>query len=136
VRFLLRDADKDVDAEEIEALMEKTSVDAKKKVPKGKEQAKLTSRQMLLKLLLHDFVRDTKPGALIPPLSAKSATLVCARGGRSSGESAAWSARACSTRRRADVSGSLLTCVCACVACAAEDMGRIIEEGCGVVLTR
>lgn len=78
VRFLLRDADKDVDAEEIEKLMEKTSADAKKKAPKGKEQAKLTSRQMLLKLLLHDFVRDTKP----------------------------------------------------------EEMGRIIEEGCGVVLTR
>ena len=49
-------------AEEIEKLMEKTSVDAKKKPVKGKEVAKLTARQMLLKLLLHDFVRDTKPG--------------------------------------------------------------------------
>mmetsp|Transcript_103480 Transcript_103480/g.166833 ORF Transcript_103480/g.166833 Transcript_103480/m.166833 type:complete len:289 (+) Transcript_103480:918-1784(+) len=78
VRLLLRDADKDVDADEIEALMQITSVDAKKKVPKGKEVAKLTARQMLLKLLLADFVRDTKP----------------------------------------------------------EDMGRIIEEACGVILTR
>lgn len=78
VRFLLRDADKDISEEDIEALMQKTSVDVKKAVPKGKEVAKLTSRQMLLKLLLHDFVRDTKP----------------------------------------------------------EEMGRIIEEGCGVVLTR
>ena len=41
--------------------MQKTSVDTKKKVPKGKEAAKLTARQMLLKLLLHDFVKDTKP---------------------------------------------------------------------------
>ncbi len=77
VRFLLRDADKDVDAEEIEKLMEKTSADAKKKAPKGKEQAKLTSRQMLLKLLLHDFVRDTKPGAS-PPFQHKRAIL-CVR---------------------------------------------------------
>jgi hypothetical protein len=47
-------------------------------VPKGKEAARLTSRQTLLKLMLYDFVRDTKP----------------------------------------------------------EDMGRIIEEGCGLVLNR
>lgn len=78
VRFLLRDADTDIAVEDIEVLMQKTSVDTAKKPQKGKEQAKLTARQMLLKLLLHDFVRDTKP----------------------------------------------------------EDMGRIIEEGCGVILTR
>jgi len=78
VRLLLRDADNDVDVEEMEALMLKTSADDKKKAAKGKEVAKLTARQMLLKLLLHDFVRDTKP----------------------------------------------------------EEMGRIIEEGCGVILTR
>lgn len=78
VRFLLRDADKDVEVEDVEALMQKTSVDTKKKVPKGKEAAKLTARQMLLKLLLHDFVKDTKP----------------------------------------------------------ELIGQIVEEGCGVVLTR
>eukprot|EP00802_Teleaulax_amphioxeia_P006972 Tamp_06978.p2 GENE.Tamp_06978~~Tamp_06978.p2 ORF type:complete len:398 (+),score=145.30 Tamp_06978:469-1662(+) len=79
VRFLLRDADKDIAVEDIEALMQKTSVDDKKKPAKGKDSKQpLTSRQMLLKLLLHDFVRDTKP----------------------------------------------------------EDMGRIIEEGCGVILTR
>ena len=51
----------DVAVEDVEALMQKTSVDTKKKVPKGKEAAKLTARQMLLKLLLHDFVKDTKP---------------------------------------------------------------------------
>ena len=81
VRFLLRDADKDIAVEDIDILMQKTTVDKAKAGagPKGKDaKAPLTSRQMLLKLLLHDFVRDTKP----------------------------------------------------------EEMGRIIEEGCGVILTR
>jgi hypothetical protein len=55
IRSLLRDADKDIQPEEIAKEMGVEKV----KAVKGKELAKLTSRQELLKLLLHDIVKDT-----------------------------------------------------------------------------
>jgi hypothetical protein len=59
IRSLLRDADKDISPEDIAKEVAKEAKEEKAKPAKGKELAKLTSRQELLKLLLHDLVKDT-----------------------------------------------------------------------------
>ena len=59
IRSLLRDADKDISPEDIAREIAKEAKEEKAKPAKGKELAKLTSRQELLKLLLHDLVKDT-----------------------------------------------------------------------------
>ena len=59
IRSLLRDADKDISPEDIAKEVAKEGKEEKAKPQKGKELAKLTSRQELLKLLLHDLVKDT-----------------------------------------------------------------------------
>jgi hypothetical protein len=83
VRSLMREADSSLTAEEIADIFAKESgkdaAAAKKPLKRGeKEKAKLTARQELIKLILQDFIQDTKP----------------------------------------------------------ETVGRVIEEGCGLVLTR
>eukprot|EP00286_Rhodomonas_abbreviata_P011689 CAMPEP_0181318862 /NCGR_PEP_ID=MMETSP1101-20121128/17238_1 /TAXON_ID=46948 /ORGANISM="Rhodomonas abbreviata, Strain Caron Lab Isolate" /LENGTH=358 /DNA_ID=CAMNT_0023426371 /DNA_START=23 /DNA_END=1099 /DNA_ORIENTATION=+ len=79
VRWLLRDVDQSMSPEEVLAAFGTAAPETAKKGPKGKvkEVAKLTPRQELIKVLLHDMVKELK----------------------------------------------------------SEDAGRIIEEGCGVVLT-
>jgi hypothetical protein len=59
IRSLLRDADKDISPEDIAREIAKEGKEEKAKPGKGKELAKLTSRQELIKLLLHDLVKDT-----------------------------------------------------------------------------
>mmetsp|Transcript_44671 Transcript_44671/g.69909 ORF Transcript_44671/g.69909 Transcript_44671/m.69909 type:complete len:360 (+) Transcript_44671:1-1080(+) len=80
VRGLFRDADKDISAEDISKMLNSEGGAKKAAAPKKgqKEAVKLTSRQELLKLIIHDFVVEMR----------------------------------------------------------AEDFGRIVEEGCGIVLTR
>mmetsp|Transcript_18547 Transcript_18547/g.45540 ORF Transcript_18547/g.45540 Transcript_18547/m.45540 type:complete len:254 (-) Transcript_18547:229-990(-) len=60
IRSLLRDADKDIEPEEIAKLLVKKE-EKKKPGPKDKKIEALTPRAELFKLLLQDFVKDMKP---------------------------------------------------------------------------
>ncbi|EKX51534.1 hypothetical protein GUITHDRAFT_161553 [Guillardia theta CCMP2712] len=66
LRYLIRDADKDLSEADIEDMLNKElkieeKALASKSRSKAPEKVKLTARQLLMKVLLHDLVRDCKP---------------------------------------------------------------------------